>query len=82
VLSAVRAGLGLALLPVAADVPEGLRELRGLPPAGDIGVHLVSRDGLADTITYSSATMLTSFLASTVAASTVRPPIGTVRRYG
>jgi hypothetical protein len=63
-------------------VPEGLRELRGLPPVGDIGVHLVSRDGLADTITHASATMLTSFLASTVASGTVRPPAGTVRRYG
>jgi DNA-binding transcriptional LysR family regulator len=46
VLSAVRAGLGLALLPVASDLPAGLRELPGLPAAGDIGVHLVSKDGL------------------------------------
>ena len=75
VLSAVRARLGLALLPVAADVPGGLRELHELPPAGNIGVHLVSRQGVADTITHASVTMLSSFLAGPVPASPVR-------RYG
>jgi DNA-binding transcriptional LysR family regulator len=65
VLSAVRAGLGIALLPIASDIPAGLRELPGLPPAGWIGVHLLSRTGLADTITHTAVTMLSSFLAST-----------------
>jgi uncharacterized NAD(P)/FAD-binding protein YdhS len=65
VLSAVRAGLGLALLPIASDIPAGLRELSGLPPAGWIGVHLVSREGLADTVIHTAVTMLSSFLATT-----------------
>jgi len=65
VLSAVRAGLGLALLPIASNIPEGLRELHGLPPAGHIGVYVVSRDGLADTITHTAVTMLSSFLTAT-----------------
>jgi DNA-binding transcriptional LysR family regulator len=69
VLSAVRAGLGLALLPVAADVPAGLREMPGLPPAGTIGVHLVSGERVADTITHASVTMLGSFLAGPVPVS-------------
>ena len=73
VLSAVRARLGLALLPVAADVPGGLRELPGRPSAGSIGVHLVSRDGVADTITYASVTMLSSFLADPVPVSPALP---------
>ena len=64
VLAAVRARRGLALLPVQVGVPAGLRELSGLPPAGHIGVHLVSRDGLADTIMHASVSMLGSFLAS------------------
>ena len=82
VLSAVRAGLGMALLPIATDVPEGLRELHGLPSAGDIGVHQVTREGLADTTIHASATMLSSFLADMAAARTARPPIGPVRRHG
>jgi len=64
-VSGTWAGLGLALLPIASDIPTGLRELTGLPPAGWIGVHLVSRTGLADTITHTAVTMLSSFLAST-----------------
>ena len=64
VLSAVRACLGLALLPIASDIPAGLRELSGLPPAW-IGVHLVSREGLADTVIHTAVTMLSSFLATT-----------------
>ncbi len=77
VLSAVRAGLGLALLPVASEIPRGLRELHGLPSAGWIGVHLVSRDGLPDTITHTAAAMLSSFLATT--AGTAQAPAPRVR---
>jgi DNA-binding transcriptional LysR family regulator len=62
VLSAVQAGLGLALLPVATTIPAGLRELAQLPSAGRIGVHVVTRDGLADTVTYAATAMLTSVL--------------------
>ncbi|GAC66642.1 LysR family transcriptional regulator [Gordonia soli] len=46
VISAARAGLGVALLPSSAEPPDGLVEVSGLPPAGEIGVHLVTRDGL------------------------------------
>lgn len=80
VLSAVRAGLGLALLPIASDIPEGLRELHRLPSAGWIGVHLVSRDGLADTITHTTAAMLSSFLTSTT--GTARAPMVPTRNLG
>lgn len=65
VLAAVRAGLGVALLPIAAGIPAGLRELPDLPQAGRIGVHLVARDGLADTVTHAATSMLTAFLAVT-----------------
>ncbi len=80
VLSAVRAGLGLALLPIASDIPQGLRELSFLPSAGWIGVHLVSREGLADTVTHTAVTMLSSFL--TTATAPARAPIVSSRRLG
>ena len=79
VMSAVRAGLGLALLPIASDIPEGLRELPGLPPAGQTGVHVVSRDGLADTITYTALTMLSSFLTTATAPAPVAAQASTGR---
>lgn len=78
VLSAVRARLGVALLPIAAGVPAGLRELAELPPAGPIGVHLVARDGLADTVTYTAASMLRSFLAEVARALPVSAPFPAV----
>ena len=78
VLSAARASLGLALLPIVSEIPEGLRELHGLPSAGWIGVHLVSREGLADTITHTVAAMLSSFLATTT--GTARAPVVPARR--
>jgi DNA-binding transcriptional LysR family regulator len=80
VLSAVRAGLGLALLPIARDIPEGLRELHRLPSAGWIGVHLVSREGLADTITHTAASMLSSFLTTTTEMA--RTPMVPTRNLG
>jgi hypothetical protein len=58
--------------PIAADVPSGLRELPELPPAGRIGVHLVVRDGLADTVTRTATSMLSAFLAAI--AWTTREP--------
>ncbi len=79
VLSALRAGLGLALLPIASSVPAGLRELDGLPPAGHIGVHLVSRAGVAETVTHTAASMLSSFLAST---RNLRTAVAPARRLG
>jgi hypothetical protein len=42
-------------------------------PAGWIGVHLVSREGLAETITHTAATMLSSFLDPTT--ETARTPM-------
>jgi hypothetical protein len=68
------------LLPIASHIPEGLRELHGLPPAGQIGVHVVSRDGLADTITHTAVTMLSSFLTATTGPAAIpivdEPPAG------
>ena len=70
-------GLGLALLLIASEIPEVLRELHGLPSAGWIGVHLVSREALPDTITHTAA-MLSSFLTTTT--GTARAPMVTARR--
>lgn len=50
VLVAARAGLGVALLPFAGPVPDGLRELRDLAPMGDIDLRLVARRALAPEI--------------------------------
>ncbi|GED97153.1 LysR family transcriptional regulator [Gordonia crocea] len=46
VVTAARAGLGVALLPVSLAVPEGLSELADLPDAGRVGVNLVARRGI------------------------------------
>jgi len=47
VMAGVRAGLGLAVLPTAGQVPEGLVRRTDLPPLGHIGVNLAVRRGLA-----------------------------------
>lgn len=39
------AGLGVALLPVAADIPDGLHNRDDLPEAGTVAVHLLVREG-------------------------------------
>lgn len=46
VMAAVRAGLGLAVLPTAGRVPDGLVRRSDLPPLGRIGVNLAVRRGL------------------------------------
>ncbi|MCB8913399.1 LysR family transcriptional regulator [Rhodococcus rhodochrous] len=47
VLAATRAGLGVALLPFSATVPDGLVEIDLLPPMGSIDVRIVARRGLS-----------------------------------
>ncbi len=46
VLAAARARLGLALLPTAYGVPDGLEEIAPLPRQEAVGLRLVSRQGL------------------------------------
>jgi len=46
VLAAARAGLGVAVLPSAGEVPTGLMPATGLPDLGAIGVFLAARRGL------------------------------------
>ncbi len=46
VLAAARARLGLALLPTAYGVPDGLEEIAPLPRQEAVGLRLVSRHGL------------------------------------
>ena len=48
VVALARSGLGVALLPVVAHVPDGLHALTGLPDAGTVSVHLHVRDGFDD----------------------------------
>ena len=45
VLNATRAGLGISLLALAGAPPEGLVEVRGLPPAQSISLTARARDG-------------------------------------
>ena len=74
VLAATRAGLGIALLPTAAGLPAGLRELDGLPDPGDIAVHLVSREGVPDAVTHTARGMLTAFLEDATDPDSPAPP--------
>ena len=45
VLNATRAGLGISLLALAGPPPDGLVEVRGLPPAQSISLTARVRDG-------------------------------------
>jgi DNA-binding transcriptional LysR family regulator len=45
VLNATRAGLGISLLALAGSPPDGLVEVRGLPPAQSISLTARARDG-------------------------------------
>lgn len=47
VLAATRSGLGVALLPVAGNHPDGLTALTSLPDPGTIEVHLVAARSVA-----------------------------------
>ncbi|GAA0403413.1 LysR family transcriptional regulator [Microbispora corallina] len=64
VLGAARAGLGVALLPTAYGVPQGLEELCHLPPQGSIGLRLVSRKGLDTAIEAGAGEALRRFFSS------------------
>ncbi|MCT9935300.1 LysR family transcriptional regulator [Planotetraspora sp. A-T 1434] len=79
VLAAARAGLGVALLPTAYGVPDGLRELHELPPQGAMGLWLVGRQGLDPAITANSGDILRKFFSSVMIPSVPAPP--TDRRF-
>jgi DNA-binding transcriptional LysR family regulator len=82
VLAATRAGLGIALLPIAAALPAGLAGLDGLPDPGEIAVHLVSREGLPDTVTHTAMGMVTAFLDEATDPDAPAPSAPPSRRPG
>ncbi|MEV7006680.1 LysR family transcriptional regulator [Streptosporangium sp. NPDC051022] len=64
VLTATKARLGIALLPTACGVPQGLKELHQLPPQGTLGLRLLSRQGLNPAVaTYAGDTLRNFFSA-------------------
>ncbi|AOS64128.1 LysR family transcriptional regulator [Actinoalloteichus hymeniacidonis] len=64
VIAAVRAGLGVAVLPSAGRAPSGLTRLGGLPDLGSIGVHLATRRGLDLNLETAALDVLESFFGS------------------
>ncbi|GAA1748218.1 LysR family transcriptional regulator [Aeromicrobium alkaliterrae] len=63
VIAAARAGLGLAVLPDAGTVPDGLVRRTELPALGDITMRLISRRGIDVEIEHTALTTLESFFA-------------------
>ncbi|MFF4419119.1 LysR family transcriptional regulator [Streptosporangium sp. NPDC001559] len=64
ILTAVRARLGVALMPTACGVPPGLEEVRQLPPQGTLGLRLLSRQGLDPAIEAYAGDTLRAFFAA------------------
>jgi DNA-binding transcriptional LysR family regulator len=64
VLAAARAGLGVAVLPTAGRIPDGLVVQRGLPDLGQISVRLVTRRGLEPGIERTAFSALEKFFAA------------------
>jgi DNA-binding transcriptional LysR family regulator len=64
VLAAARAGLGVAVLPTAGRIPDGLVVRRGLPDLGQISVRLVTRRGLEPGIERTAFSALEKFFAA------------------
>ncbi|GIH67242.1 putative transcriptional regulator, LysR family protein [Microbispora siamensis] len=64
VLAAARARLGLALLPTAYGVPDGLEEIAPLPRQEAVGLRLVSRQGLDPAIEARAGDALDTFFSS------------------
>lgn len=62
VLSLARSGLGVALLPIAAGVPDGLHLEDGLPDAGAVSVNLVVRDGFDESTVHAAHTAIADLL--------------------
>ncbi|WP_432843359.1 LysR substrate-binding domain-containing protein [Dactylosporangium sp. CA-092794] len=64
VVAAVRAGLGVALLPSAGRTPAGLAALRQLPDLGSIGLHVVARRGIDPELERTACAVGREFFAS------------------
>lgn len=64
VLAAARAGLGLAVLPIAGAAPAGLARRVDLPNLGLIGVSLASRKGVDPAIESRAHATLASFMGA------------------
>lgn len=65
VIAAARAGLGVAVLPSAGRIPDGLVVQHGLPDLGRISVRLYTRKGLPPQIERTALAALESFFAPT-----------------
>ncbi|MEU6701028.1 LysR substrate-binding domain-containing protein [Pseudonocardia sp. NPDC046786] len=62
VLAAVRAGLGLTVLPGLGRVPEGTQICADLPSPGRTGVRIATRRGLVPAVEAAARTAVTEFL--------------------
>lgn len=64
VLTATRAGLGVAMLPVARSLPYGLDLVGGLPELGGIDIKLVARHGLDPSVEAVACSVVTAVSAT------------------
>ncbi|MFT3899374.1 MAG: LysR family transcriptional regulator [Gordonia sp. (in: high G+C Gram-positive bacteria)] len=62
VVTATRAGLGVALLPILREVPAGLQEVAQLPEAGRVDVNLIARRGIDGRLSRAAADAVAGLL--------------------
>ncbi|MFI5911906.1 LysR family transcriptional regulator [Dactylosporangium sp. NPDC051541] len=63
VVAAVRAGLGVALLPSTGRTPAGLAALRELPEVGTAGLHVAARRGIDPELEETACAVSRAFFA-------------------
>ncbi|MER7279108.1 LysR substrate-binding domain-containing protein [Dactylosporangium sp. NPDC000244] len=64
VVAAVRAGLGVALLPSTGRTPAGLVALPELPDVGTVGLHVAARRGIDPELEHAACEVSREFFAS------------------
>ncbi len=67
VIAAARAGLGVAVLPVAGVVPHGLARVSEMPDLGRIGVQVASRRGVDPELENTAVKAMRTFFADVAA---------------
>ncbi len=78
VIAAARAGLGIAVLPTAGEVPAGLTVRRDLPELGQISLRLVSRKGVDRDVESTAFEALREFYAVKRYVHAVTPGVRTI----
>lgn len=68
IIAAVRAGVGVAVLPTAGTTPEGLAPITGLPPLSDVPVQMISRRGVEADVERTASTALRGFFLTRLAS--------------